>query len=678
MNMQFLKRSLALFSAFSFAGLAGAATITWDGTKADGTYDLSAADTWGGSVPTAADEVHFPEQMSGRNYTFTASEDLEFMRFWVTFGRDITANGDGNTITLDLGADRTMTLTGVADSAAMRLDGQNSTLALKSGTVRVKEGGGYPTYFTGNALRNNNTILVDGPKSRLFIDGVKFASPNSLFCVTNGGFVQGALIASQVTDHVTNVTIRVTGEGSLWNLHTNMVKAVAYDLIQYDSPLVLAATKRRDGTWLGGQENHVLLQVDNKGVVTNFCGYVGGDSAGARVLIDDATVYGRDALNIGRASTATNNAVEIRNGGLLTGVSEFHVGQEGQYNRLDVKDGGRLSVGEGLYVGLSGSRNAMCVDNAAVTSQWLRVGENATAKGNTLDVTNGGTMEVRSIWLNQAKDLEVGRGGFWPFFWGSENRITIAGEGSQLAFYGYAYAGGTNSLSATSNRIEVVDGGKLLGRLHSTSKWAVLYLHGLNNTIQARDGGQIEADQVTLGITSKGTNSVSNALEIMGENSSVVARHLFYMNGVGNRCTISNGLLQASTGNATMRFSDATAFTSTSFVNLQGKTPRMRAGKFSAQNTTFTFTVPEGGFTTGPIIKATESLTIADSCTLTVEADEKSSGTAILLQCAKGLTLGDAAVNLTGRRARFHRIEKSTDGTQLLLKPVNGFMVIVR
>ncbi len=203
----------------SLAGSVFGADVFWNAGKPDDTYDLSVAETWGGNVPTETDTVKFPEDMSHKNYTFTTTTDLRFERFSLSFGNSDTKKGDGNNITLDLGTDRVMELVGVAGSSTMRLDGQNSTLTLKSGTIKPSEGVTAHRYFMANVLRNNNKVFIDGANSKFIFDAIKFVSVNSLFCVTNGGYVQGAMLISQGPQLIKGTCIQVTGEGSMWNLH---------------------------------------------------------------------------------------------------------------------------------------------------------------------------------------------------------------------------------------------------------------------------------------------------------------------------------------------------------------------------------------------------------------------------------------------------------------------------
>ncbi len=705
-----MKLYIHIAVVLALAGTVFAGEVVWDTDKPDGSYDLNNKDNWtSGSVPTASDTVKFPEKMKNRNYTFTTSGDLRFQKFSLTFGNPTTANGDGNNITLDLGVDREMELEGVEDESTMRIDGQNSTLILKSGTIKPTEGVTFPRYFMANVLRDNNKVFVDGANSRMIFDAIKFVSPNSLFCVTNGGYVQSALLCGQPVDFKT--TIQVTGEGSMWNLHTNRLLEI--DGVSNE----ISGNKMRYPLCLGrngsARDHNLLLKVDKKGVLTNFCGYVGYNCRGVQLLVDDATVYGRDAVNVGRFSAAAGNSVEVLNGGRITGNQYFHIGQEGRENRLrisgpgsavdceyfyagfqqagksnvaEVVNGGFLRGSQWFSVGEEGKWNTLRIDGVGSTGECrrLRLAANTNAAYNVIEIANGGVVKVWGREFHAGMDKDIS--GFLPFGAGHDNRLSITGAGSRLEFINLVYAG--ESETATNNLIEVADGGLLYGSDTSTSGWSVIYLNNCaHNTVRVRDGGKMELAQFSMGMTDGGENSISNVLEIIGEDSVVNVRHKMYLNGVDNVLTISNGQLRVSTDSRAdseyLNFSQAEG--RSSVLNLEGETPRIEAKRFSAKNTKITFKIPEGGFAEGPIVKATHELTVDATCSLEIVAEHSSDKTAILMQCEKNQLDVAASVidkanstGITGRKAKVYRIVKSADGRQLLLKPNNGMLIIFR
>ncbi len=625
-----------------------AGDVVWDASKPDGSYDLSAKENWSsGNVPGISDTVKFPNEMKSRNYIFTTLEDLCFQKFSLTFGNSDSVDGDGNNITFDLsadGIDRVMELEGVANTSTMRIDGQNSTLTLKSGTIKPTDGVTSPRYFMANVLRNNNKVFIDGVKSKFIFDAIKFVSIDSLFCVTNGGYVQGAMFVSQAPQRIHGTCIQVTGEGSVWNLHTN--RNMNIDLVSSSYPLCLASNQ--------GQLLHdILVKVDNKGVLTNFCGYVGHNSSGAKVLIDNGIVYARNAVHIGSESTSFSNSITVCNGGLLKGSSDFV-----------------------LSVGHNGKWNTLRIDGVGSTCECnsVSLGTSTSAAYNTIEVSNGGMLNVGTVWSEEKNQVISG---FNPFGKSHNNQISITGAGSKIEFASLMYAG--ESETATNNLIEVADGGELYGR--GVYEWAVIYLNNCaHNTVRVREGGKIDVDQFSMGMTEGGENSISNVLEIIGEDSIVNVRHKMYLNGVDNVVTISNGLLRVLDDNEYLNFSQADG--RSSVLNLEGKKPRIEARKFAANNTKISFKIPEGGFADTPIVYSVNELTVNASCSLEIEAEHTSEAAAVLMQCKNNeLVIPDSVIKgtrFTGSKAALYKIMKSTDGKQLLLKSFNGTIIIVR
>ncbi len=102
-----------------------------------------------------------------------------------------------------------------------------------------------------------------------------------------------------------------------------------------------------------------------------FAAGSGGHYSGAKVLVDNATVYGRGIVNVGREAQGTNHVMEIVNGGRVTGIDQFHVGQWASQNRLLVDGAGSLLSSTDVYIGYrEGARG-----NVAVVTKYIAVND---------------------------------------------------------------------------------------------------------------------------------------------------------------------------------------------------------------------------------------------------------------------------------------------------------------
>ncbi len=385
-----MKKALLLVLGLCSMG-AWAEEFYWGLTsKADGTYDISDPANWGGTLPGPEDKFYFGGTKS-RDYTFTMSVDMTLSA--LPFGVNTRQK-----LTLDLGAERTLTLLGnkSKDASVFNFNNNNSVLTLKSGTIvatntteDLATTSIWPKFFLVNAWQTNNQIFVSGPNTRVFIDAVKMVGGHSLFCVTNGAYVKGEMFIVHNTSTVlSNVTLQVTGAGSQWVMNDFIPAAKIGGLTMHVNESARAILL---GSSKPSVDNSVLLKVDNGGVVSNFTAAI-GRTGGARVLVDNGTIYLRDHINMAYyqgEKPVTSNVFEIVNGGKVLAVDcpddtedvpTFRIGRYGAWNRLTI-----------------GTNAVMDMTSAG----YLHIGSSTdNSRSNVLEIVDGGRLIVNKLQVN--------------------------------------------------------------------------------------------------------------------------------------------------------------------------------------------------------------------------------------------------------------------------------------
>jgi T5SS/PEP-CTERM-associated repeat protein len=310
----------------------------------------------------------------------------------------------------------------------------NSMIVTNDGFVRSSSG------FIGyNSRASGNTVIVGGAgsvwsNSNWLYVGYK-GSSNALFITTGGRVVNvdTGVVGSESNSFGNVVT--VNGAGSVWVCPGNL--------------------------FVGCRGSGNALSITGSGCVECRSGYIGTyHSAG----VSD-TVARREA---------SSNTVTVSGAGSVWSNSYMLVaGATGRGNVLSITDGGHVLNAEGT-IGYqdtsSGSRVTVSGTNSVWSnSSFLIVGKRGA--GNTLSILNGG--------LVQTVDGMIGSEGS-----GSNNTVTVDGEGSRWSNSGALHIG--SSVDRTGNSLRVASGGKV------EALSCTVYP---GNTVQLESGGTLNVSR---------------------------------------------------------------------------------------------------------------------------------------------------------------------------------------
>ncbi len=298
------------------AGLAAAVALTASAAdtymsyRSGGPYDLADDANWeDGQSPSLDSDWGWYKVRSvaaGATLNLTTSKDMAVNKLAID-------GGSGDTY-LDLS---NKTLSVVTSLNA------NGHVYLTRGTIKTND-------TTRLTLVGGGDFTIDGSNSRVLVNEIQFASANTRYFVTNGGYLKGRLYRSgKRTKAMTNNVVRISGTGSMYDASDSSRNFID-DFVSTQDAL----------------PNDFLLEVTDGAVVTNFYGEVGNRGPNTQIVVDNASFYGPKWLNIGGNDlAASNNVVTVRNGGRLaltngTSTITLTIGNKGENNQLRVASRG--------------------------------------------------------------------------------------------------------------------------------------------------------------------------------------------------------------------------------------------------------------------------------------------------------------------------------------------------
>jgi T5SS/PEP-CTERM-associated repeat protein len=236
-----------------------------------------------------------------------------------------------------------------------------------------------------NLAAGNNTVLVTDPGSFLDCNNLRVGvagSGNSLVICNTGVLGTANTILGDLASSSNN-TISVTGGGSVWF-------------------------------------NDLAITVGNFG-------------SGNSLVISNGGVVGSATGIVGDAAGSSNNMVLVTgDGSIWNNYLDLAVGNHGSSNGLAISDGGVVGSGTGTIGGGAGSNNTVLVtgDRSVWSVGGLSVGSGPSSFGNTVAITNGGSVVVDSNLLIGSSSMS--------------NRVNISTSSSTLLI------GGTLSISPSN------------------------------------------------------------------------------------------------------------------------------------------------------------------------------------------------------------------------------------
>jgi len=319
-------------------------------------------------------------------------------------------------------------------------------------------------------------------------------------------------------------------------LHAQVTATGDYTPTPFASPTWNVGGELRigDSTGIG------TLNILTGGTVTNTKAFIGVEPASTGSSVDVDGGIWTNSLDLTVGYSASSNSLDIQNGGSVSSAGAFlgynsasnynavtvagtssswivsdtfHLGYSGSQNEVTVSSGGLLQAtalnkdfvigsldgsngntltvtGAGsaftndatLYVGDKGDNNTLELEQGSqTTSKNVRIGGNALSSGNTVTVSDSGT-----IWTITGTQIRVGSGG-------SNNTLEIK-NGAQvnvstgLVVIGRDSTSSNNTLSLSGIATALNIGGNLLvGR------------SGTNNELNLSDAASLSAAQIIFG-----------------------------------------------------------------------------------------------------------------------------------------------------------------------------------
>lgn len=363
--------------------------------------------------------------------------------------------------------------------------------------------------FLGFNGSGNGTAYVDGVGSTWAVQSYFFVGyfGTAELNITSGGTVKTAESSTSSSSasigHLlgSEGTVNVNGVGSTWAMKNDLSV---------------------------GEQGEGMLNISNKGKVTNAYGTIGNYASGTGTV----TINGQESswkstndLLVGKAGTGNLSVIE---GGSVESDSGYiGFGTTGQGEVSIDGEGSRWDNSSALHVGYDGKGILHITSGGVVTSTDGFVGENsgvAETPGGTVNLNGDG-----SAW-QMSGDLTVGKSGAGVvnITAGSSVDNTGATLGADTTGYGEVNILGANSLWTTREALIVGAAGS--GKVNVTT------------------GAVAMADSATLGASASGIGEVN----VTGENTQLQVVTATIIGGEGQgKLNITLGA-QASTGTATL------------------------------------------------------------------------------------------------------------------------------
>jgi T5SS/PEP-CTERM-associated repeat protein len=439
---------------------------------------------------------------------------------------------------------------GIGDTAGQTatwniLDGTNGIFAVPGKSTGIYLGS------VADALAN---VLVTGSDT-VWSNGADLvvgqASTGNQLTITNGAQVFNNLGMIGNLSSASNNSGLVTGSGSVWNSSSPLVIGNS----GAGNALTIANTGRvvSSGGFIGhntSASNSTALVTGSGSVWTNTSDLtLATDGSGNALTITNGGSVGVAGNSyIGYHYVAHDNTATITGSGSVWNTTGYlAVGYAGFGNQLALANGGVATACD-AYVGItsSASNNTVLVtDNSSVWNVTTNLFMGYGGAGNTLIVTNGGTLNVGNeshIGYNASASnntvLVTGNGSVWTstrfIYIGSNgvgNAVSVLGGGSVISAAGFiGYEGG-----ASNNTLLVADS----GTVWSNRNDLFIGYNGSGNSLIISNQGTVVDDRGFIGSYASSSN---NSVLVTGAGSvwSNARDIRMGMNGSGNTLTITN------------------------------------------------------------------------------------------------------------------------------------------
>jgi T5SS/PEP-CTERM-associated repeat protein len=407
----------------------------------------------------------------------------------------------------------------------------DNSLFIENGGVVTN---GYNSFVGREADSDNNGVTVSGTAAswvnELSMNVGYHGSANSL-TITNGGSVECEKGYVGFYSDSTNNRVLVTGDGSSWNCSEKLYVGMAGSentLTISDGGLVTS-----DDGYISASSSNNSVVVNGMGSLWSNADQlsVGYDGHANSLTVTNGGCVTSSDIRIGYQSDSDNNNMLVSGeGSSATNSSILSVGYYGNENRLDIRDGGsvisssvrighisssesnrvivsgvdsKLEVLSLVAVGYSGSENSLIIeDGGRVENSYGYVGKDSSSSNNSAVVTGTG-----SVWEN-AEGLRIG-----SIDGNSGNSVTVSDGGTLIAESVIVYE--NNELNIEENgRLETGDIDMKDATLMLNGAYAVQGTATLSGNLMMGSAGELE---LTLdGLTDFDTLNVTGDWTIDG------------------------------------------------------------------------------------------------------------------------------------------------------------------
>ena len=458
--MTMKKLMTAVLAATAIGSVSAAVDYKWANAEGGDLADENNFNPIG--LPTIDDQVSFETPGA---YTLTASKDVQ---------SKLATFKDGD-VTIDLG-ERTWTGNGAGNLSI-------SASATASPVVRIVSGvvsNFYCVSVSGGAnWEGHSTLIVANP-------GTWVGTSKDDLNIGGAGNHHTAIITNGATFH-SGRTITIGNEGNA----PNIPKCSHNGLIVTGKGTRLEARRDLGGSGsfcIGNKNAFNYMEVSDGAVYEGLTGKLGaplpltiGSSTAAsnnqvRVL-NGSKLLVNNNLTVSSSSGLCNNSLVLSNDCEAVFIQVNLGYKEGcNSNRIEVLDGSILRHGADTYLG-AGEGNAFIVDNSITTNTAydIRLGTASGARGNRIEVRNGGRMYTpRSFYCGFQGDASyntmlVDGAGSWCKCATAALKIGNAGTGSG------ASGGGTGNVVRVSNGAVLESKGAVVGNA-TAARESALYV----------------------------------------------------------------------------------------------------------------------------------------------------------------------------------------------------------
>lgn len=597
-----MTRSSVLFVAAALIGANAGATVFPD---TDGSHDISRAEAWGGTLPTAAEFT--------QDGNLTASADATFGTFTVKNGaqvafdflssplRSVSLTGAFSVIgsqtsadfrggvwttekNLSLGYSGNLATDAVAvfsnaqvNCSKMETYGSRNRLVFTGADTRLT------TAYTGTYnifdSKNSELLLTDGAKwahdnNHLYLT-ISSAASNNVFAIEKGAEFTTAktlYVGYNANEGRNRVEVR---DGGYLKANSITIQRAGQELVISNATVEAKTYPNLQGVGcrMALMGESAKLQFTHSSTFSLF-------AAGARdgvLEVSNGAVWEFNTNNIytiaNNSSWVTNSVFRICDGGRFQSVKPLYIGYSPleMSNRVEVLSGGELRV---KSVDVNRNAQALIVSNGTVTCS-TRVNVSGT--------------DCRFVMMGEEAKYEPNVTGTFALLGSGTGNGMIVSEGATFAYTNNgAYLHIADGSGGPSNNFARVERG---GRLNFPKGFYIGYNRDCDNRVEVLDGGRIDASFVSLG-------STRQAL------------------------VVSNGTVN-SASTLTMGFSWGDQWYNTNCaVVVSGTTPRLTAKtSFTLRNSaTLRFEVSVEGYATVPV-EAEGDFYINAGTAIEIEAD---------------------------------------------------------